>query len=77
MPLADIAPAPAGSQSGRLPREQIIADILSTTSREFCFQGDFPSWLPDPEDAVLGVWGQHSERGQDLLRLIEIEDCQG
>ena len=72
-----IAPAPAGSSYGRLPRDQIIADILSTTSREFRLRGDFPSWLPDPEDAVLGVWGQHPERGQDLLRLIEIEDCRG
>ena len=77
LPLAGyIAPAPAGSEYPTLPRDQIVADTLSTTIGGFHLSGDFPSWLPDPEDAVLAVWGYRPDGGGPAaLRLIEVQEC--
>ncbi len=76
-PLAGyIQPAPAGSEYPPLPREQIVADFLTTTSAEFRLKGGFPEWLGDPEDVVLGVWGTRPDYGLDGLRLIEVQACQ-
>ena len=72
-----LKPAPPGSSYSGLSREQIIADILSTPRNgEFHLKGDYPAWLPDPEDVALGVWGTRPDyEGLDSLRLIELQQC--
>ena len=72
-----LRPAPPGSSYSGLSRDQIIADILSTPRNgEFHLKGDYPAWLPDPEDVVLGVWGTRPDYdGLDSLRLIELQQC--
>ena len=71
-----LKPAPAGSSYQGLSRDQIVADILTATPAEFRLKGSYPAWLPDPEDAVLGVWGYDPQGGLAALRLIEVQECQ-
>ena len=59
-----------------LRRADVVATVLRTNgSGEFELVSEWPTWLGDPGEIALGVWGYRPDYGADNLRLIKVSEC--
>ena len=77
-PIAGFLPPLTGREYyPSLDEIDIVADVLSTSrSGGFHLVAEWPDWLPEPDDVVLGVWGYSPDlREDDALRLVHVDNC--
>ena len=71
-----LAPLTENEYYPPLPRTEIVALVLNTEQGgRFELLADWPSWLPEPDKVVIGVWGYRPNYGFDNLRLTAVEEC--